>query len=239
MVASVAGTYTGGVTTSPGAKSLTNVTIPSGATTALICFSKFISPSGRNLSAITLDSQSASFVNGYTTQGSVSETHVYRASGFSVGASKTLAFTVSSGSADSTDGIAVIIVFLQGEDTASPIQDSDIAGTASAGGTATTPSLTVPSSSLVVSFCTTDDTATPSFGAGQSSIAGPAIGSTGGAAELYATTETLASDGTQSVTGDFVSITAIVVKNADAATVDPGVIFGSATTFGLPGLILG
>ncbi len=204
------------VTTAAGTKTLTDVTIPSGATTALIGVCGW--GSAEVIDTVSLDGQAATFVNGFSTAGNADESRVFVVTGFSTGSSKTLSFNVTNGAW--TGGIPVGIVFLQGENTASPVSDSDIASANSSGGTATTPTLTIPANSLVVSFVCADASTSPTYGSGQTQVVAPFSGMSGADPRLSVSTEALSSDDTQAATADYPSIVGVVIAAGATATLE-------------------
>lgn len=108
-------------------------------------------------------------------------------------------------------GLAVIIAFYKGVDTASPVRDSDSAVGSSSPGTATTPSMTSQSGDMAVAGCAAYNGALTLTNNGQSSVATQTKDTTySGMAELLASGATI----TMTVDGPCPCIAAIVLKPA-------------------------
>lgn len=117
MVA-IAGTYTGTGSKASGAQSLTDVTIPSGVTIALITLHYYDYPSVGGISSITLDGIGMTSIGSFTST-TYNSVAAYWVTGMSSGASKTFAYT---NDAAHFAGVGVRIGFLSGTPTASPIR---------------------------------------------------------------------------------------------------------------------
>jgi hypothetical protein len=102
----------------------TSVTIPAGATFALITAAAWNSTAFTS-NAITLDGQTATLILASPIGGGEGG-FTYRVSGFSVGSGKTFAWDWN-GTSDPGDGALYQIVFFSGVDLVSPVRDSDYA----------------------------------------------------------------------------------------------------------------
>lgn len=113
MSLSLLGTYSATGSKTTGAQSKTDVTIPSGATIAIVSMHYWDS-SGTTVApgAPTLDSQTGTEIVSYQTDGTQNSVRAWRVSGFSSGASKTLAWTNSNNLAS---GVGIRISFYSGE----------------------------------------------------------------------------------------------------------------------------
>lgn len=113
----VQGTYTGTGPNSSGAGSVTDVTIPSGVSIAVVSMHWYDS-SGDGPGSITLDGQTCTTINSVNTSANNAVLTCW-ATGMASGASKTLAYT---NSAFLTSGVGVRICFLSGTPTSSPLR---------------------------------------------------------------------------------------------------------------------
>ena len=190
-----------------GSFSRTDVTIPSGATTAFIGFGWYHT-STVSISAVTLDGQSATQVLNEDNGSGTNSGAVWRVSGFSSGASKTLAATIGG----TNYGPDISIVFVSGEDTSTPVSSSVASSTSDTGLTATSGALTAATGDLFLSFFTADNSYTTTYGSGQTEIAGPVSG--GNAVELTVSSEAATNGDTQTGTGDYITGLFLVVAQA-------------------------
>jgi hypothetical protein len=145
------------------ADSNTDVTIPAGANLAIIGVSGYGSypeVSVWSNGSMTLDSQSCTNRVAYDSDNEAQMTAIFTCSGFTSGASKTLAWDWVGASA--VEAAHIFIIFVSGADTSDPVRSSGGEIEKASDNTATTGSMSAQSGDYVFAVVNTMDTGTPS-----------------------------------------------------------------------------
>lgn len=128
-IADAGSPYTAGATNSSGAQSVTDVTIPSGVSIAIIHFSFFYS-GAQTISNVSLDGQTATKITEIlnTSNDMCADFWV---TGISAGSGKVLNWTAGAGN-ELGNSFGIGISFLSGTDTSAPIRDFNASNTSGA-----------------------------------------------------------------------------------------------------------